>query len=41
MLAKAINKDYLKGFAGLTLRQVCQHIKVNNETEKGHMDQSC
>jgi hypothetical protein len=41
MLVKAINKGYLKGFAGLTLHQVCQHIKVNNETEKGHTDQSC
>jgi hypothetical protein len=41
MLVKAINKGYLKGFASLTSCQVCQHIKVNNETEKGHMDQSC
>ncbi len=41
MLVKAINKGYLKGFAGLTLRQVHQHIKVNNKAEKGHMDQSC
>ncbi len=41
MLVKAINKGYLKGFAGLTLRQVCQHIKINNKNEKGHMDQSC
>jgi hypothetical protein len=40
MLEKAINKGHQKGFAGLTLRQVCQHIKVNSETEKGHMDQS-
>jgi hypothetical protein len=40
MLEKAIDKGYKKGFAGLTLRQVCQHIKVNSETEKGHMDQS-
>ncbi len=40
MLVKAINQDYLKGFAGLTSRQVCQHIKVNKETENGHMDQS-
>jgi hypothetical protein len=39
-LVKAINKGYLKGFAGLTSRQVCQHIKVNSKTEKGHMDQS-
>jgi hypothetical protein len=30
----------MKGFAGLTSHQVCQHIKVNDETEKGHMDQS-
>jgi hypothetical protein len=37
-LVKAINKGYLKGFASLILHQVCQHIKVNNETEKGHMD---
>jgi hypothetical protein len=41
MLVKAINKGYQKGFAGLTLCQVQQHIKVNNKTEKGHMDQSC
>ncbi len=40
MLVKAIVKGYLKDFAGLTLRQVHQHIKVNNKTEKGHMDQS-
>jgi hypothetical protein len=40
-LVKAINKGYLKGFASLTLRRVHQHIKVNNKTEKGHMDQSC
>jgi hypothetical protein len=40
MLVKAIYKGYLKGFAGLTLRQVCQHIKGNNKTEKCHMDQS-
>jgi hypothetical protein len=39
-LVKAINKGYLKGFASLTSRRVCQHIKVNYETEKGHMDQS-
>ncbi len=37
---KAINKGYLKGFAGLTSRCVCQHIKVNDEMGKGHMDQS-
>jgi hypothetical protein len=40
MLVKAIDKGYLKGFASLTSCQVCQHIKVNNKTEKGHMDQS-
>jgi hypothetical protein len=40
-LVKAINKGYLSGFSGLTLCQVQQHIKVNNETEKDHMDQSC
>jgi hypothetical protein len=40
-LVKAINKGYLKGFASLTSRQVCQHIKVNNKTEKSHMGQSC
>jgi hypothetical protein len=34
-LVKAINKGYLKGFAGLTSRQVCQHIKVKDKTEKG------
>jgi hypothetical protein len=39
MLVKAIKKGYLKGFAGLTWRQVCQHIKVNEETKKGHMEQ--
>jgi hypothetical protein len=37
---KAINKGYLKGFANLTSRCVCQHIKVNDEMGKGHMDQS-
>jgi hypothetical protein len=37
---KAINKGYLKGFAGLTSHCVCQHIKVNDEMGKGHMDQS-
>ncbi len=41
MLVKAIGKGYLKGFAGPTLCQVQQHIKVNDKTEKGHMDQSC
>jgi hypothetical protein len=41
MLVKAINKGYLKGFSGLPSHQVCQHIKVKDETEKGHMDQSC
>jgi hypothetical protein len=39
-LVNAIDKGYLKGFAGLTSRQVCQHIKVDNKTEKGHTDQS-
>ncbi len=39
-LVKAIDKGYLKGFADLILHGVCQHIKVNDETEKGHMDQS-
>jgi hypothetical protein len=33
-LVKAIDKGYLKGFAGLTSCQVHEHIKVNNETEK-------
>jgi hypothetical protein len=33
MLVKAIDKGYLKGFAGLTSRQVQQHIKVNKEAE--------
>jgi hypothetical protein len=34
-LVKTIDKGYQKGFdAGLTLRQVRQHIKVNNKTEK-------
>jgi hypothetical protein len=37
-LVKAIDKGYLKGFFGLTLRRVRQHIKVNDESEKGHMD---
>jgi hypothetical protein len=39
-LIKAIDKGYLNGFVSLTLRRICQHIKVNNKTEKGHMDQS-
>jgi hypothetical protein len=39
-LVKAIDKGYLKGFSGLTLHLVQQHIKFKNETEKGHMDQS-
>jgi hypothetical protein len=34
-----INTGYLKGFASQTLRRVCQHIKVKDEMEKGHMDQ--
>jgi hypothetical protein len=41
MLVKAIDKVYLKDFAGLTSQRVCQHIKVNNKTEKGHIEQSC
>jgi hypothetical protein len=41
MLVKAINKGYLKGFAGLTSCQVHHHIKINNKTDKGNMDQSC
>ncbi len=40
MLVKAINKGYLKGFAGLTLCRVHQHIKINNKTEKRHINQS-
>jgi hypothetical protein len=40
-LVQAIDKGYLKDFASLTSRLVWQHIKVNNKTEKGHMDQSC
>jgi hypothetical protein len=40
MMVKVIDKGYLKGFSGLTYHRVCQHIKINNETEKGHMDQS-
>jgi hypothetical protein len=39
-LVKAIDKSYLKGFAGLTSSRTHQHIKVNNEMEKGHIDQS-
>jgi hypothetical protein len=38
-LVKAIDKGYLKGFAGLTSHHVCQNIKVNDEMEKGLMDQ--
>jgi hypothetical protein len=40
-LVKAISKGYLKSCSGLTLHQVQQPIKVNNETEKGHINQSC
>jgi hypothetical protein len=39
-LVKAIDKGYLKEFASLTSCHVCQHIKINNEAEKGHMGQS-
>jgi hypothetical protein len=38
-LVKATNKGYLKGFANLKSHQVCQHIKVKDKTERGHMDQ--
>jgi hypothetical protein len=38
-LVKAIDEGYLNGFPGLTSCHVHQHIKVNDEMEKGHMDQ--
>jgi hypothetical protein len=40
-LTNAINKDYLKGFPGLTAQCVCRHIQINDATKKGHMDQTC
>jgi hypothetical protein len=39
-LTNAINRVYLKGFPGLTSQRTCRHIKINNATKKGHMDQS-
>jgi hypothetical protein len=40
-LTNAINRGYLKGFPGLNSQRVRRHIKINNATKKGHMDQSC
>jgi hypothetical protein len=39
-LINAINKGYLKGFPGLTSQRISCHIKINDDMEKGHMDQS-
>jgi hypothetical protein len=39
-LTNAINRGYLKGFPGLTSQHLHCHIKINNATKKGHMDQS-
>jgi hypothetical protein len=39
-LTNAINKDYLKGFLGLTALCICRHVQINNATKKGHMDQT-
>ena len=36
---KAIDAGYFRGWPGLTLKRVCKFIKVELETEMGHMDQ--
>ena len=40
-LVDAINKGYLKGFPGLTTKQVNQHNIIDDATTKGHLDQAC
>ena len=39
-LIKAINRGYFKGFLGLVSARVSRHVTINNETKKGHMDQT-
>jgi hypothetical protein len=38
-LTKAIDRDYLKGWQGLTSQQTPHHISVSTESKMGHMDQ--
>jgi hypothetical protein len=39
-LFNVINKDYLKGFPGLTAQRAHRHITINNATVKGQMDRT-
>ncbi len=40
-LIKAIKAGYLRGWPGLTMDRICQHINVSEESKQGHMNQVC
>jgi hypothetical protein len=40
-LTKAIDRDYLKSWRGLTSQQTRRYISVSTESEMGHMDHQC